>query len=109
MNRKKAITKVSLMVVTISMMAPIALSESFAQSEHEPVWQLLYLKEDSCQNHDNQVADAYADLTRKYFELYQLANIGGEANCISVTEYENYKETMEVDLLILVFDDLLGK
>ncbi len=109
MNRKKAITNISLMIVIISMMAPIALPESFAQSEHEPVWQLLYLKEDSCQNHDNQVADAYADLTRKYFELYQLANIGGEANCISVTEYENYKETMEVDLLILVFDDLLGE
>ena len=109
MNRKKAITNISLMIVIISMMAPIALPESFAQSEQQPVWQLLYLKEDSCQNNDDQVAYAYADLTTKYFELYQLSNFGKEAYCITVSEYANYKETMEVDLVILVFDDLLGE
>ena len=109
MNRKKGITNISLMIVIISMMAPIALPESFAQSEQQPVWQLLYLKEDFCQNKDNQVAYAYADLTTKYFELYQLSNFGKEAYCITVSEYANYKETMEVDLVILVFDDLLGE
>jgi len=109
MNRKKAITNISLMIVIISMMAPIALSESFAQSEQQPVWQLLYLKEDLCRNNDDQVADGYADLTTKYFELYELSNLGKEAYCITVSEYANYKETMEVDLVILVFDDIMGE
>jgi len=109
MNRKIAITKVSLMIVTISMLTPIGISESFAQSEQQPVWQLLYLKEDFCRNNDDQVANAYADLTTKYFELYQLSNFGKEAYCITVSEYANYKETMEVDLVILVFDDIMGE
>lgn len=97
-----------LMAITMLMIQPLILTESYAAETTLLEWQLLFIQEDSC-NQSDILNEVYSSLTLKYFELYQLENIVHEAYCMTELEYSEYKVNEDVDLLILVYDDKLGE
>lgn len=96
-----------LMAITMLMVQPLLLTESYAQ-ESAFEWQLLFIQEDVCNNTDT-LNETYSSLTVKYFELYQLENIEHEGYCMTEQEYSEYQVSEDVDLLILMYDGVIGE
>ena len=96
-----------LLGIALILLIPLAVTESYAETEKGLVWQLVYLKSDTCKPTDIESAKMYADLTTTYLELYQLENNGSEPNCMTVSEYENFSNE-EANLVILVYGDETG-
>ena len=105
---EKIILALSLTTIAVLMIAPTALIESYAAEDSELVWQLVFIKEGTCSPTDN-LGKVYASLTSKYFELYQLENKSFEVLCLSEMQYKDFKTPQDVNLLILVYDQELGK
>lgn len=102
-------SKLILVMVALILIMPLAITESYAEQKYEGVvWQLVYIKSNMCHPTDNVVAKMYADLTSSYFELYELQNKGIDSYCITDSEYENFKNSEDVNLLILMFDEETG-
>jgi len=97
-----------LMAITMLMIQPLILTESYAAETTLLEWQLLYIQEDICKQSDI-LNEVYSSLTSKYFELYQLENISHEAYCMTELEYSEFQVNEDVDLLILVYDGNLGE
>lgn len=73
-------------------------------------WQLVFLSPyGGCTNYQYQMANAYDEMTSKYFELYKFANSNYQPQCMSDKKYTDYKVPGDVDLLILVYDNEIGK
>ncbi len=97
-----------LMAITMLMIQPMILSESYGAETTLLEWQLLFIQEDQCKQTDI-LNEVYSSLTSKYFELYQLENISHEPYCMTEFEYSEYLINEDVDLLILVYDGKLGE
>jgi len=97
-----------LMAITMLMIQPLILTESYATKTTLFEWQLLFIQEDIC-NQVDILNEVYSSLTSKYFELYQLENIAHEAYCMTDLEYSEFQVNEDVDLLILVYDGKLGQ
>ncbi len=109
MIKKELLSKnVFLLGIALIILVPLAVTESYAETEQDLIWQLVYLKSDICHPSDIETAKMYADLTTTYLELYQLANIGSEPNCMTMSEYENFSNE-EANLVILVYIEDIGK
>lgn len=96
-----------LMAITMLMIQPLMLNESYALEESFE-WQLLFIQESECNNADT-LNEVYSSLTTKYFELYQLANTENEGYCMTESEYNEYQVSADIDLLILIYDGKLGE
>lgn len=96
------------MMIALSLIFGPALPKSYAAEDSSVEWQLLYIKKDTCGPKDN-MDKVYASLTTKYFELYQLANHNSSVDCISESQFKDFKKSENVNLLILIFDQDLGK
>jgi len=96
------------MIIVISLIFGPTLSKSYATEDSSVEWQLLYIKKDTCGPKDN-MDKVYASLTTKYFGLYQLANQNSLVDCISESQFKDFKKSETVNLLILIFDKELGK
>jgi hypothetical protein len=105
--REKIYVMVSI-IVTLSLIFGNTLTESYAAESSSVEWQLLYIKKDSCGPKDN-MDQVYASLTTKYFELYQLPNHNSLVDCISESQFKDFKKSEKATLLILIFDQALGK
>ena len=57
-----------LMAITMLMIQPMILSESYGAEQTLLEWQLLFIQEDSC-NQSDILNEVYSSLTSKYFEL----------------------------------------
>ncbi len=109
MIKKELLSKnIFLLGFALILLVPLAVSEAYAETEQDLIWKLVYLKSDTCNPTDIESAKMYADLTITYLELYQLANIGSEPNCMTISEYENLSNE-EVNLVILVYSEEIGK
>jgi len=97
-----------LLAITMLMIQPLILTESYAAETTLLEWQLLFIQEDQC-NKTDILNEVYSSLTSKYFELYQLENIAHEAYCMTELEYSEYQVNEDVDLLILMYDSKLGE
>ena len=97
-----------LMAITMLMIQPLILTESYAAETTLLEWQLLFIQEDVCKQTDT-LNEVYSSLTSKYFELYQLENIAQETYCMTELEYSEYQVNEDVDLLILMYDSKLGE
>ena len=100
---------IPIFVITLLLIAPLAITQTYAQENYDVVWQLVYLKANICYHTDTQVATMYSELTTTYLELYELENVGLEPTCITEANYENFKTSEPVNLLILIYDEELGK
>jgi len=98
----------SLMSIFALMIVPSTISEAFAESESNLTWQLVFIKNEECDQNDT-LDDVYASLTSKYFELYQLENTVYDVNCMSESEYQEFQMNEETNLLILVYDGYMGQ
>ena len=98
----------SLMSIIALMIAPSAVLDAFAEDESNLIWQLVFISNDSCGVNDT-MDKTYAELTSKYFELYQLENTVYDFNCMSELEYKDFQMNEDSQLLILVYDENLGK
>ena len=109
MIKKELLSKnIFLLGFAIILLVPLSVTESYAETEQDLIWKLVYLKLDTCNPTDTESAKMYADLTTTYFELYQLANIGSETNCMTISEYENLSNE-EANLVILMYSEQIGK
>lgn len=109
MIKKELLSKnVFLLGIALILLVPLAVNESYAETDQDLIWQLVYLKSDTCNPTDIESAKMYADLTTTYLELYQLENIGSEPNCMTMSEYENFSND-EANLVILVYIEDIGK
>lgn len=110
MRRDKILTKgIAFFAITVLMMGPTMLTSSYAaNTSSEVLWQLVYIKKDACKSPDLQVAQMYADLASKYFDLYQLSNSSIEPNCILASEFEAFQKAYGLALVIFVFDEEAG-
>jgi hypothetical protein len=109
MIKKELLSKnIFLLGFALILLVPLSVTESYAETEQDLVWKLVYLKSDTCNPTDIESAKMYADLTTTYLELYQLANIGSEPNCMTISEYENFSND-EANLVILVYIEDIGK
>ncbi len=70
------------MAITMLMIQPLILTESYATETTLLEWQLLFIQEEICKQTDI-LNEVYSSLTSKYFELYQLENISHEAYCMT--------------------------
>jgi len=105
---KEKIYVIFSIMITLSLILGPTLTKSYA-AENSPVeWQLLYIKKDTCGPKDN-MDKVYASLTSKYFELYQLENNNYSVNCISESQFKDFQKSENVTLLIIIFDQDLGK
>jgi hypothetical protein len=104
---KQGIT-LSLISIIALMIVPSTISESFADSEYNLLWQLVFIKNEQCGPNDT-LDKVYAGITSKYFELYQLENTAYDINCMSESEYQDFQMNEDINLLILVYDENLGK
>ena len=98
----------SLMSIFALMFAPSVLSEAFADSESNLTWQLVFIKNEECDQSDT-LDKVYASLTSKYFELYQLENTVYDVNCMSESEYQEFQMNEETNLLILIYNGHMGQ
>ena len=95
-------------LITLSLILGPTLTKSYAAEDSSVEWQLLYIKKDTCGPKDN-MDKVYASLTTKYFELYKLENHNYSVDCISQSQFKNFQKSENVTLLILIFDQDLGK
>lgn len=105
--RQKTCLTLGLMAITMLMIQPLVLNESYAIKETFE-WQLIFIQEDEC-NHTDTLNEVYSSLTTKYFELYELDNVEREGYCMTELEYNEYQVSEDVDLLILMYDGAVGK
>lgn len=105
---KEKIYVIFSIMITLSLILGPTLTKSYAAENSSLEWQLLYIKKDICGSNDN-MDKVYASLTSKYFELYQLENHNSLVNCISESQFKDFQNSENVALLILVFDQDLGK
>ena len=109
MIKKELLSKnIFLLGFALILLVPLSVTESYAETEQDLIWKLVYLKSDTCNPTDIESAKMYADLTSTYLELYQLANIGSEPNCMTMSEYETISNE-EANLVILVYSEEIGK
>ena len=85
-------------LITLSLILGPTLTKSYAAEDSSVEWQLLYIKKDACGPKDN-MDKVYASLTSKYFELYQLANHNSSVNCISESQFKDFQQSENVNLL----------
>ena len=97
-----------LMAISMLMISPLTISESFAMNSSQFEWQLIFIQEAECIQNDN-LNEVYSSLTEKYFEMYQLENRSLESLCMTESEYSNYQVNEDADLLILVYDGKVGE
>jgi hypothetical protein len=105
---KEKIYAIVSVIIALSLIFGSVLPKSYAAEDSSVEWQLLYIKKDACGPKDN-MDKVYASLTTKYFELYQLANHNSLVDCISESQFKDFKKSENVNLLILIFDKALGK
>lgn len=89
-----------------------SLTPAFAIHQSEALsWQLVVISSDSgCSNYLYHIAQRYNEITRYYFELYELPNQHHPPQCYPEYKYENEYETPEdLDLIILVYDKNKGR
>lgn len=73
-------------------------------------WKLIYLSPYSgCTNYQYQMANAYDEITSKYFDLYKFVNSKYPVQCMPDKEYSHYQIPDDLDLLILIYDKEIGK
>jgi hypothetical protein len=73
-------------------------------------WELVFLSPYSgCTNYQYQMANTYDEITSKYFELYKFDNSNYPPQCMSDKKYSSYKVPGDLNLLILVYDNEIGK
>ena len=94
------------LVLTLAMPA-----NSYALDKNQGVkWELIYLSPyGGCTNYQYQMANEYDEITSKYFDSYKFENSKYQAQCMSDKKYESYKVPSDVDLLVLVYDNEIGK
>ena len=107
-SRKNVSITLGLFAIAMLMISPLTLSQSYAMTENQLAWQLIFIQETECNTIDN-LNDVYADLTAKYFEMYELENFAHESLCMTENEYSNYQLNEDIDLVILVYDDKIGE
>lgn len=107
-TRKNASVTLGLVAISMLMISPMTLSDSYAMTSGVFEWQLLFIQETECIPSDD-LNNVYASLTTKYFELYQLENRSHEALCMTELEYSNYQMNEDIDLLIIIYDGVVGE
>jgi hypothetical protein len=98
----------SIIPVLALMTVPSTISESFADRETNMTWQLVFISIEEC-GPDDKYDEIYSGLTSKYLELYQLENTAFDVTCMSESEYDDFQMNDQVQLLILIYDGLLGQ
>ncbi len=72
-------------------------------------WELIYISADhGCTNFQYIMADVYDEMTSKYLDLYKFGNSHYPPQCMSDKKYSAYKMPVDVDLLVLVYDDQIA-
>ena len=86
-------------------------TKSYAMDETGKVkWKLIFLSPyGGCTNYQYQMTNQYDEITSKYFDLYKFENSKYQPDCMSDEKYTSYKPPKDLDLLILVYDNEIGK
>ena len=108
----EGLKKISVFVILTALVVTLGIpTNAYAMDKSGNMrWQLIFLSPyGGCTNYQYQMTNAYDEMTSKYFELYKFANSNYQPQCISDKKYTNYKVPDDVDLLILVYDNEIGK
>ncbi len=86
-------------------------TKSYAMDESGKVkWKLIFLSPyGGCTNYQYQMTNQYDEITSKYFDLYKFENSKYQPECMPDEKYTSYKPPKDLDLLILVYDNEIGK
>jgi hypothetical protein len=97
-----------LFVLVLTLCIP---TKSYAMDESGKVkWKLIFLSPYSgCTNYQYQMTNQYDEITSKYFDLYKFENSKYQPECIPDEKYTSYKPPKDLDLLVLVYDNEIGK
>ena len=97
-----------LVALVITLWVP---ANSYAMLKSEKVrWQLIFLSPyGGCTNYQYQMTNAYDEITAKYFGLYEFENLKYPPQCMPDKKYTNYQPPDDLNLLILVYDNEIGK
>ena len=103
--------KIGVFLLVTSLLLPSTLLDSYGEdSSADLLWQLVYVSgEQSCDNHDKLLMETYSELTSEYLALYELQNTKESIRCFTEQELEALEYSENIDLLILVFDDVIGQ
>ena len=104
--------RITLAAVLLALVLTLFISpDSYAMDKSEKMrWQLIFLSPYSgCTNYQYQMANAYDEITSKYFELYKFENSKYQPQCMPDKKYTHYQVPDDLDLIILVYDNEIGK
>ena len=105
------VKRTGIFLIAASLLVPSIVLESYATNESGGVsWELVYIAgETNCDTFDKIMMETYAGLTTEYLALYELDNSIDNATCVTENEFEAFEFADEADLLIIVFDEVIGE
>jgi len=106
------ITRISIFGFLLTLVLTLGVpANSYALDKNPGVkWELIYLSPyGGCTNYQYQMANEYDEITSKYFDSYKFENSKYQPQCMSDEKYTHYKVPDDLDLLILVYDNEIGK
>ena len=99
-----------IVITLILVSSNIAPSYAVHQSD-KLTWQLVMISSyPACSNYHYQMTERYNEITKSYFELYQLENTNYKPQCMIEKKYNTeFEPSADLDLLIIVYDRNKGR
>jgi hypothetical protein len=110
-NTKFVHSKLMLSIVILLISLSITTSGVYGHHFSENMkWQLVYISHNStCSNYDIQMTRTYSEIASNYLDEYQLENSQYGTLCINEFEYLNYVAPFDLDLIVLIYDNDIGR
>ena len=103
----KIIFAMSILLISLSFTTSEAYGHHFSK---DMKWQMVYITHNStCSNYDIQMTRTYSEISANYLEQYQLDNSPYDPLCINQFQYLDYIAPFDLDLIILVYDNDIGR
>jgi len=107
MISSKIILAIGILVISLSFTTSDVYAHHFSI---DMKWQLVYISHNStCSNYDIQMTRTYSEVASSYLEQYQLDSSQYDPLCVNQFEYLDYIAPFDLDLIILVYDNDIGR
>jgi len=103
----KIILAIGILLISLSFTTSDVYGHHFSK---DMKWQMVYISHNStCSNSDIQMTRTFSEVASNYLEQYQLENSQYDPLCINQFEYLDYIAPFDLDLIVLVYDNDIGR
>ncbi len=100
-----------LLPLAITLFVTLSTSQGYSQSTENGIsWEMIYLTDETgCKISEERKVKNMVEIVEKYFAIYKIINQKMDSKCLFHGEFSDKTFSKEIDLIILVFDDKIGK